>query len=470
MSGSGAAGGGGGTGGYVPPEPNQMFTLGHDKWKRSGPTPLQSTAGAVEIRDSRGRIVGMEKVKVTRYMTGKRPDWAPEELDSDEELSISTKSIKIKVPGQLRDGKEEKEEPDEDERPAIKKEEAAQDRRLARLLRHENEKEDADDEDDFQGSRRYRAQPELLEDAQLSSDEEEDENEDDIQERRKRLKERALHRERHEPEELLELEEEEPAKEDEASSEYETEYSSEEEEGPRLKPVFVRQKDRLTIKNLEIEDAKEKRKAIEAKKLAEERKKYVLTMIEKDAKKDFEMERDEKALLEACDSDDGDPDVEFEAWKFRELQRLKRDREAREIEEAEQAERDRRRAMTEEQRLEDLKKNPRIVTNKINKGKMKFLQKYYHRGAFYVDKEEEILKRDILEPTLEDHHDKSVLPSVMQVKDFGRSGRTKWTHLTAEDTTAFDNPWAAKENKSHLKYGAGFKQNFDRPSKRKKLA
>ena len=35
-------------------------------------------------------------------------------------------------------------------------------------------------------------------------------------------------------------------------------------------------------------------------------------MIEKDAKKDFEMERDEKTLLEACDSDDGDPDVEFE--------------------------------------------------------------------------------------------------------------------------------------------------------------
>ena len=41
-------------------------------------------------------------------------------------------------------------------------------------------------------------------------------------------------------------------------------------------------------------------------------------------------------ISEACDSDDGDPDVEFEAWKFRELQRLKRDREAREAEEAEQ--------------------------------------------------------------------------------------------------------------------------------------
>ena len=70
--------------------------------------------------------------------------------------------------------------------------------------------------------------------------------------------------------------------------------------------------DRMTVKNLEIEEAKEARRDIERKKLAEERKKYTLAQIEKDAKKDFEMERDEKALLEACDSDDGDPDVEFE--------------------------------------------------------------------------------------------------------------------------------------------------------------
>ena len=84
--------------------------------------------------------------------------------------------------------------------------------------------------------------------------------------------------------------------------------------------------------------------------------------------------------------------IAFSAWKFRELQRLKRDREAREAEEAEQAERDRRRAMTEEQRLEDLKLNPRILTNKSEKGKMKFLQKYYHKGAFYMDQENELYK------------------------------------------------------------------------------
>merc|ERR1712106_43245 len=433
---------------YVAPEPNQMFTLGHEKWKRGGPTQLSSTAGAIEIKDKRGRVIGMEKVKVTRYMTGKRPDWAPEELDSDEELELQAKKITIKKPGvEIEKIDEFKSNVEIDDN------EAKADPRLARLLRHQTVKaddEDGDDEDgDVPASRRHRHQAEELEDAKVDSDED-SEDDDEVERRRQRLKLMSLKRQEEE-DELMKVEE---------------------DEEPRLKPVYVRPKDRMTVKNLEVEEAKEARRDIERKKLAEERKKYTLAQIEKDAKKDFEMERDEKALLEACDSDDGDPDVEFEAWKFRELQRLKRDREAREAEEAEQAERDRRRAMTEEQRLEDLKLNPRIITNKGEKGKMKFLQKYYHKGAFYMDKEAEILKRNTLEPTLEDHADKSVLPSVMQVKDFGRSGRTKWTHLTDQDTTAFDNPWYQKDSEAahniHRKIGGGMKQNFERPSAKRK--
>ena len=121
----------------------------------------------------------------------------------------------------------------------------------------------------------------------------------------------------------------------------------------------------------------------------------------------------------------------------------------------------------------ELKNNPKKITNRReNKGKYKFLQKYYHRGAFFLDKEEQVFTRDFTKATLEDNFDKTVLPKVMQVKNFGRSGRTKYTHLVDQDTTNFDAAWSqdsAQNLKFQLNHAAGTKAVFERPSgKRKK--
>ena len=86
----------------------------------------------------------MEKVKVTRYVTGKRPDYAPDS-SSDEEDDFGFQALKTAQP------RTEEEEEKQDELEAEQKE--IMDRRLRRLMQRERAiTGDSDDEED-----RYRA-------------------------------------------------------------------------------------------------------------------------------------------------------------------------------------------------------------------------------------------------------------------------------------------------------------------------
>ena len=81
--------------------------------------------------------------------------------------------------------------------------------------------------------------------------------------------------------EILAKEEEKSGGEDEEEEESsEEETDSEEEEGARLKPVFVRAKDRLTIQEREREELKAKQAERELAKMAEERRRQTLRMVE----------------------------------------------------------------------------------------------------------------------------------------------------------------------------------------------
>ena len=73
------------------------------------------------------------------------------------------------------------------------------------------------------------------------------------------------------------------------------------------------------------------------------------------------------------------------------------------------------------------------------------MQKYHHKGAFYMDdssiaQDNDVRKRDTLAPTGEDKFNKAALPAVLQVRKFGMKGRTKYTHLLDQDTTAKARP------------------------------
>ena len=94
-------------------------------------------------------------------------------------------------------------------------------------------------------------------------------------------------------------------------------------------------------------------------------------------------EEKEEDVPDIDDTDGLDPEAEFEAWRLRELGRIKQEKEAEVARELEREEIERRRALPEEQRLkEDLEHAQKLRAEKP-KGQQKCLQKYWHKGAFH---------------------------------------------------------------------------------------
>jgi len=276
---------------------------------------------------------------------------------------------------------------------------------------------------------------------------------------------------------------------EEESSEYETEDESEEEGAPRvlMKPVFIGAGMRDTIAErdariAEEEEAKAKREARVAERADESRQLLVQIVQQEEAGPSQPVDKSE---FEAPPDDDDEADEleQFERWKVRELRRVKREREEARKEEADKAEIERRRKLTDAERAaEDEEFNQGRAGHGQEKEQWKFLQRYYHKGAYFQDEDETgnakmgpVMSQDFGAATGRDAvGDKAAMPAPMQVKNFGHRGAVKWTHLSAEDTSSKDALWAADRGLAgkYKQRMAGVKasNDFERPAKRKKPA
>ncbi|XP_038222036.1 microfibrillar-associated protein 1-like [Zerene cesonia] len=432
------------------------------------PIGIQSTAGAVPVRNEKGEI-SMQKVKVQRYISGKKPDYAQgvsssEESDAEDFIEQQRPERRhIIAPVIGKDDHSDSEQEVDD--PRLRRLRMAV-QSPPRRSEHKPEIIDAEPEE---------PEPESSEDEARHSSESEDElDEDEIERRRQAVKAKLAAREaekevlgRDDEEEMLDGDKEESGSSD-------TDYTdSEEETGPRVKPVFVRASERMTVAERERKVKQQKKEEVEARREKEEKRREALKLVEETIRaeqKNTQAEQKEANINDVCTDDEND-ELEYEAWKLREMKRIKRDKEEREAVEKEWLQTERLRNMTDDERRVEQRLNPKLITNKPVKGKYKFLQKYYHRGAFYLDKEEDVFKQDFSGATLDDHFDKTVLPKVMQVKKFGRSGRTKYTHLVDQDTTEFDSAWNNESAAARLaNFRGGMKQVFEKPSAKRKHA
>ncbi|KAM7280617.1 hypothetical protein ACFE04_007751 [Oxalis oulophora] len=424
---------------------------------------MSVTAGVsdtvIAIRDKLKGKIGQTKVK--RYWPGRAPEWA-DDVDEDGDLKMT---------------KEENLEKAFPRNQHLDSVAVTDDPRLRRLRKLDNREEVRADH------RRIRQAEIVLaeeEDSRMNEDAEE-ENEESVDEKRRRLREKLLQREQEEAVLMPEEDEDEEEEEEESESEYETDSEEEQMGKVMAKPTFVRKADRETIAERERIEAEERALEELAKRRLAERKVETRQIVVEEIKKDEQIHKtmELESNIEDIDTDDEINEAEeYEAWKIREIGRIKRDREEREAMVREREEVEKLRNMTEDERREWERRNPKPAPP--TKQKWRFMQKYHHKGAFFqsgaddhpgAGGTDEIYNRDFSAPTGDDRMDKSILPKVMQVKHFGRSGRVKWQHLVAEDTTDWTAPWTSND-KLIAKYGtkmAAMNAPIEKPKGSKKL-
>ncbi|KAF2710260.1 hypothetical protein K504DRAFT_466681 [Pleomassaria siparia CBS 279.74] len=250
----------------------------------------------------------------------------------------------------------------------------------------------------------------------------------------------------------------------ESGSEEESEEESSEEEAPRklLRPVFVKKGDRnkgaAPVKSAEeIAAEEEARRQEQAKSLVQEqiiqRAQAKLT-----GKKDWDDDVEESDMNAIDDTDGVNPEAEYAAWKLRELKRIKRERAAIEEAEAAHAELERRRNLSEaERKAEDDAFLAKQNEERGDRGQMQFMQKYFHKGAFFQEelKELGVDRRNLMGARFEDATNRETLPEYMQIRDLsklGKKGGTKYKDMKSEDTGRwgdFGDPRRSRDGNDH---------------------
>ncbi|KAF4670114.1 hypothetical protein FOL46_001013 [Perkinsus olseni] len=288
----------------------------------------------------------------------------------------------------------------------------------------------------------------------------------------------AARREEADEDEDEDIEDEED--EEEESSESESSSDSEDDgpllAGPRFKPVFVRKGERHSSANVGnqmqyLEKYNETTEDAERKK--HEKEDAIVAAISgvsedvADGQPDDDEEEDTAVVPEL--GEDFTPATHQE-WVLRMLERRYAvDKAAKERRE-EEAEILRRRNLTDEQRAKEDEEIAKKYPQREHSKNFVFMQKYYHQGAYYQDLrnegKEELYLRDYQAPVeadgfvqrMADEQDHAgdeaatrlLKGQMLRRGQYGKIGQTKYTHLSAEDTTQFDAPWsvrAAQEGK-----------------------